>query len=397
MFGQLERRTWQSDPTLIAPARFRRACAYDTFIPRRLIDLELSVPGDIAGLISAAESEIRALNDVSIPTLDPFARLLLRTESIASSKVEGMHVDARSLARAEVELDTGRRVSRTVAEVIGNIDAMQLAIEDAIAEPRLTIDDIVRVHRALMQKSDRPGIAGQVRTEQNWIGGNDYNPCGAQFVPPPPELVPGLLRDLVEFCNDDALSPLVQAAIAHAQYETIHPHVDGNGRTGRALIQIILRRRGLAPHYVPPISVVLAANKERYIEGLEEYRSEGFSRWLEIFSTSAARSAQLASTYLREVANLQDRWRTRLERHGRVRRDAAAWQLIDALPSTPILTVAVGVARIHRSKPAVNAAVDQLVEAGVLAPISQSSRNRAWEAVGLLDLLSQLEANELPT
>src|SRR5690606_1609012 len=98
--------------------------------------------------------------------------------------------------------------------------------------------------------------------------GNDYNPCGAAFVPPPPEEVPDLLDDLCRAVDEHTLPPLVQAAVVHAQFETIHPFEDGNGRTGRALVQVVLRRRGLSPSFVPPISVVLARHREAYIEGL---------------------------------------------------------------------------------------------------------------------------------
>ncbi|MFV1971604.1 MAG: Fic family protein [Acidimicrobiia bacterium] len=109
-----------------------------------------------------------------------------------------------------------------------------------------------------MERSRRPELGRVVRERQNWIGGSSYNPCSAVFVPPPPDHVDGLVQDLIEYVNGDEHSPLVQAAIAHAQFETIHPFADGNGRTGRALIHVILRRRGLSPTFVPPISLVLA-------------------------------------------------------------------------------------------------------------------------------------------
>jgi hypothetical protein len=129
---------------------------------------------------------------------------------------------------------------------------MQLAVEDASAADAVTLDQILAVHQVLFAASSRSDIAGQIRTSQNWIGGNDYNPCCAAFVPPPPKEIDALLDDLCAFCNDDSLPPIAQAAIAHAQFETIHPFIDGNGRTGRALVQVLVRRRQLAPAYVPP-------------------------------------------------------------------------------------------------------------------------------------------------
>src|SRR5665811_1420877 len=118
-------------------------------------------------------------------------------------------------------------------------------------------------------------MGGRFRSEQNWIGGSAFNPCSAEYVPPPHELVPDLVADLCEFCNDDSLPAVAQAAIAHAQFETIHPFVDGNGRMGRALLHLVLRRRGLAPRILPPISLILATWSRDYIGGLTGARYDG--------------------------------------------------------------------------------------------------------------------------
>lgn len=394
MLGRYENRTWQYDPSLNAPLRFRRACNYATFIPSPIDQLEVSFSGSLAATVSLAEAAIQELNAQSHPALDPLARLLLRTESVASSKVEGMQIDVRSLARAEVSAHLGQRATPTALEVIGNIDAMQLAIENANAEATVGVDQLVEIHRALLEKAPNSHIAGRIRSEQNWIGGNDYNPCGADFVPPPPEEVDALLHDLSNFCSDDRLPPLIQAAIAHAQFETIHPFGDGNGRTGRALVQVILRRRELAPSYVPPISVVLATNKEQYISGLTAYREGRIEAWIEVFAVAATRAAHLARHYLQKIETLQEQWRSMLRASGRVRTDAAAWRIIDALPAQPVVTLPTVVARIGRTKPAANQAIEQLVSAGVLLPLSTGKRNRAWEAAGLFELLTRLEEGE---
>jgi len=396
VFGTFTRQTWIHDATAYAPAEYRRACAYDAFIPDLVTTLELSLSGSVAGVIADAESAIQTLNEHAYPGLAPLSRLLLRTESIASSKVEGVQVDARVLARAEVRNDTGQKASSTALEILANIDAMQAAIENATEKERIDLSQIVEIHRILMAASERPEIAGRIRIQQNWIGGNDYNPCGADFVPPPPEELNPLLEDLCDFCNSETLPPLAQAALAHAQFETIHPHEDGNGRTGRALVQVILKRRHVAPHFVPPISVVLAQNKEGYIDGLAAYREGNFERWLEVFAAAAARAAKLASRYLTQVRDLQDVWRAQLAENGPVRQDAAAWQLIEIMPGHPVITVPVGVAKVNRTKPAVNGGINQLVAAGVLRPLSENKRNRAWEATGLLDLLARLESGEYP-
>ena len=391
MRGELVRKVWPANLDLHAPVQFRRACEYDTFIPLPVGGLNPEIPGDVARSISDAERAISDLNREARPELMPLARLLLRTESIASSKIEGMQVDARALARAEASLENGRGAGANAAEILGNIDAMQLAIERASSIDAIQVQDILDIHEALLSRGGGPPTAGRVRTSQNWIGGNNYNPCGADFVPPPPEEAPRLLEDLCRFCNDDALPILVQAAVAHAQFETIHPFADGNGRTGRALIHVILRRRGLAPTFVPPISVILAREKQEYIEGLTLFRADRIPEWLAIFASAATRSAGLALQYTARATRLQENWREKLRAHSHPRADSAAWAIIDVLPSHPFITVPVAVAATKRTKPAVSNATAELEAAGILRRISESPRSRTWEAQGLLDLIAELD------
>jgi Fic family protein len=391
MRGRLVDGVWRWDPALYAPPRYRRGCRYEAFVPETLQELP-PIPGEVAGAVSTAEEAIRQLNAVAQPGLQPLARLLLRTESIASSKVEGMQVDARSLARAEARSDLGQTIGADVVEVLANIDAMELAIADATAAETLRLDHIAEAHHKLLASAPNADkIAGVIRSQQNWIGGNDFNPCGATFIPPPPENVEPLLADLIGFCNAETLPPLAQAAYAHAQFETIHPFVDGNGRTGRALVQVILRRRWLAADYVPPISVVLAADKPRYLQGLVDFREGRENDWLHNFANAAARAAELAAAYLTRVQRLQDDWREAVAPL-RLRSDAAAWRVIDALPAHPIISQPVAVEATGRSRPVVQQAINQLVAVGVLFPLSESRRNRQWEAAELLDLSADFEA-----
>ena len=390
--GRYVKCVWTYDGSVYAPARHRKPCRYDAFVPGPVAGFNEAVSAELAGIVSDAEAAVRTLNERARPALAPLARLLLRTESIASSKVEGLQVDARSLARAEAQAETGRSLGPVVEEVLANIDAMELAVEEASVADALSVAHLTGIHEALLRRSPTPAIAGKVRARQNWIGGNDYNPCGAAFVPPPPEVVNALLEDLCALGNSKHLPPLLQAAVVHAQFETIHPFEDGNGRTGRALIHIILRRRNLAPAYVPPISVVLAADKGSYIDGLTEFRTGDLAAWVERFATATARAALLAAGYLERVAELQDGWRHQVHRQMRLRADAAAWAVIDVLPAHPVITVPVAVTATQRSKSSTTLAVDQLVDAGVLRPLSDSKRNRAWEANGLLDVLADLEA-----
>ncbi len=397
MPGSLVRRTWQSNERLDAPPKYRRACHYDAFVPDSLAGVALSLPADTAGVISHAEAAIRRLNATADNALAPLAHLLLRSESIASSKIEGLQVGARQLARAEVERSTGVPVSATAGELIDNVEAMELAIGDASKARSFQRQHVVAIHERLMRHAPNAKIAGRVRTEQNWIGGNDYNPCGAEFVPPPPEEVARLLDDLGMAIDGDLLPPLVQAALAHAQFETIHPFADGNGRTGRALIHVVLRRRDVTPRFVPPISVVFAAARDRYIAGLTDFRGDGVVRWIEQFAAAAARAASLAEGYLTEVKALREHWRERLANHpDSPRQDGAAWSIIDQLPGHPLITARVAEQKTGRARAAIYTAIDQLANAGVLMPTSDSKRNRSWEAAGLLPIIERLDAGEPP-
>ena len=396
MRGTLVRRTWEYDPARYAPPRFRRACQYESFIPDELCAFDAPFSADLTGVVSDAETGVHRLNAHALPALAPLARLLLRTESIASSKVEGMQVNARDLARAEARLETGGKAGSTAAEILANIDAMELAIHRAAGSSAVTVPDLVNIHAALMASAPNQHVSGLVRTEQNWIGGNNYNPCGASFVGPPPQEVARLLDDLCHAINDDALPPVIQAGLVHAQFEAIHPFLDGNGRTGRALIHVVLRRRGLTQLYVPPISVVLASDKGSYIAGLNDYAKGDVEAWLTAFAAATAQSASLASRYLVQVQALQDHWRAMLRTAANPRADSVAWAIIDVMPAHPMISVPVAVAATGRTKAVVNDALVQLEAAGVATRASQGNRNRIWEAAGLLDLLADLEAGVTP-
>lgn len=178
MRGRYIRTTWDHDPTLYAPPKYRKACKYDAFLPDTLSDFNPSIPAELAGVVSGAEAAIGSLNDRPRPALRPLVRLLLRTESIASSKVEGLQADARRLARAEAKADVGRSIGPDVAEILANIDAMELAVDETAAQATITTDNLAAIHESLMRRSPNAAIAGQVRDAQNWIGGNDYNPVG---------------------------------------------------------------------------------------------------------------------------------------------------------------------------------------------------------------------------
>ncbi len=391
--ARYETRSWPADPSAPGGRAERRAFSYRAFVPDPIADLQLALPSNVAAAVSTAERAVDALNrdPPRLASLEVLARRLLRSESVASSRIEGLVLSQRRLARAEAEEPDTR--DETAKSVLGNVAAMEHAVAIGAGAKPLRLKDVLEIHRHLMLATSTPRIAGELRERQNWIGGNAYNPGRANFVPPPPELVKDLMSDLVAFMNRTDLPPVVQAAIAHAQFETIHPFADGNGRVGRALIHVVLRRRGLAPRYVPPVSLVLAADAKAYVAGLTAFREDRPADWILLFARAIERAAAKASELALRLAELQEKWR---ERAGRPRRHSSAEALIVELPAHPIVTVATAQNFLGRSKQAVNEAIGALAERGVLHSITLSKRNRAWEARELFDLINDVE-RELAT
>lgn len=399
--GTLTRNRWSSSYEGMS-RRDRQGCDYDAYLPDLLTGWDLVLSADLVADLSDAEAAIRRLNmsDTSHVSLEGLARFLLRAESVASSKIEGLGVGPRRLLDAEALLARGGDVvDRIAVEVLANIAAMETAVELGSSLDVITLDDLLQIHRILMAQSAIPTIGGMVRTVQNWIGGSSYNPCSAAFVPPPPEDLAPLLDDLVVYVNGDDHPALVQAAIAHAQFETIHPFVDGNGRAGRALIHIILRRRGLAPRFVPPISLVLASGTGDYVAGLTAFRhlgapdqpgrSDGAGTWLRKFATASLSSCAQAESYAEQIEELDARWRRRL---GRVRANSAVELLLDVLPGAPVITVDSAARLIGRSAMRTGEAVNRLEAAGILRQRNIGrQRYRIFEAVDVIALFADLE------
>ena len=206
------------------------------------------------------------------------------------------------------------------------------------------------------------------------------------------------MSDLVAFSNDDSLPAVAQAAIAHAQFETIHPFIDGNGRTGRALIHMILRRRGLARRIVAPVSLILATWAKDYLAGLAATRyrgpaasreaNEGLNLWVGRFAAASKRAVDDARSFEKRARALEVQWRPRV---GRVRANSATDVLLTALIGAPVLTVNSASELIHRSFVQTNVAVTRLAEAGILQQVTVGRRNRAFEAPEVISAFTDLE------
>ncbi|HEY6786925.1 MAG TPA: Fic family protein [Trebonia sp.] len=385
-----------------APSRGERLpCEYDAYVPDPLAGRSIRLDGDVAADATFAETAIAGLNAEASALVDTeaLARLLLRAESIASSRIEGLEIGARKLLRAEAAQQLGERsIDITAEEVLGNVTAMNSAIQEISPGVPITPEILLRFHGRLLSGTRHRPYAGRLRDQQNWIGGSSFSPCSAAFVPPPPELVPGLIDDLCAFCNEESLPTVVQAALAHAQFETIHPFADGNGRTGRGLIHLVLRRRRLATRVLPPISLILATWARGYVDGLtatrylgpatSEEAHEGINLWVEKFASACTRSVEDAVSFEARVRQIDQEWRAAL---GAVRRDSATDLLLQVIPGAPILTVSAAAELTGRSFPQVNEAVARLTTAGILSQVTVGKRNRAFEAKAIINAFTDLD------
>jgi len=384
------------------PRRDRRGCYYEAYIPDPLCDREFLIGGEEAADVSDAEVAVSGLDRESVRLADTeaLARLLLRAESISSSKIEGLEVGARRLLRADIAIENGEDPHDiTASEVLDNIEATTRAIALIKDDAQITVPMLLEVHRTLLKGTSLADIAGGLRTAQNWIGGSDHNPCSADYIPPPPAHVEPLMEDLCRFCNMDHLPTVAQAAIAHAQFESIHPFADGNGRVGRALIHLVFRRRGLTKEVTPPVSLILATRANDYVRGLQATRylgppdtldaRRGLNLWLGTFASACTRAVTDAEAFETRIDRLQEQWR---ERVGPLRSDSLIYRLMAKLPGSPLITTTSVMRLLDCSRPTALQAVTRLQSAGVLhATRPDAKRNQIYEARELIDLFTSFE------
>jgi Fic family protein len=367
-------------------------------VPDLLSAHTLDLSAELAADVADTERELAAFEGAPDQGLEQLARFLLRAEAVASSKIEGLQVNSRRLARHEARIAAGIPDRDATADaVLGNVLAMQHAVNEVATAETVELRHLLDIHAALMEHSDQPDIGGHLRTKQNWIGGNDFNPCQAAFVPPPPEYLAGLLEDLCLFINRDDLPGTVQAGIVHAQFETIHPFADGNGRTGRALIQVVLKRRALARNFVPPVSLALATRASAYVDALTRFRYvgdatgaealAGIRDWLDLFLSAVRRATADAANLQKLLERMQEDWRTA----ARPRTGSAADRLLSELIANPVVTSEDVIRLTQASRSAAFAAIDSLKAADVIRPVGDQHRYRMFEASQVFDVLTDYE------
>ena len=359
----------------------RQAGRYEAAIPARIADLPVTLPPGVLADGEEASNEITRFDAALGDEIAPFSVVLLRSESAASSNIENLTASARAIAEAEALGDTSRR---NAALIVSNTEAMKAAI--ALAD-KIDQNAILAMHAALMRDSD-PSTAGQWRGEQVWIGGGNFGPRGADFIAPHHSRIPDTIADLLAFTRRTDLPTLPQIAIAHAQFETIHPFTDGNGRTGRALIQAMLRQKRLTRQITVPVSAGLLTNTDAYFDALGAYRQGDVAPIVARLSEASLLAVANGRQLVAELRSIRESWNSRIG----ARRDSAVHRVADLLIKHPVvnarflhreLDIRTGNARRY---------IDPLAEAGIIVEFTDRARNRAWRAPEVLGALDTFAA-----
>ncbi len=394
--GEYREAFWESH--YYGGSRKQRASgAYRYYIPSFLATQPLPLDGDVVADVVNASNALAELKATAagLHSTEGIARLLLRAEAVSSSFIEGLTVGTRRILKAEI--DVGNRLwkpDETAATIVGNIHAMQSAIDEVYNADFLTVDSLLSIHRKLCESTPIEKLGGAVRDQQNWVGGNSYNPLEASYVPPAPEHVPELLADLATFLNRSDVAPVVKAALAHAQFESIHPFIDGNGRTGRALIYSSLKRDGAIGEAVPPISLIMATHSDSYVQALDGFRAEGadmataLNEWVSYFSGAVADACDEALLFEKQMEAMRQNW---LGAIGKPRNGSALDLLLERMVGMPLFTPKMASEAIGRSSVATNAALDALASAGIIKEVSAKQRNRVYEVPDVIEAFNIYE------
>jgi Fic family protein len=282
----------------------------------------------------------------------------------------------------------GQRSNPSATSMVASTRALGSLITSTDHGEDVTLDHILAAHRTLME--DDPfeySYAGRFRDMQNWIGGSDHSPREALYVPPPPATVRGYVDDLLRFMNRTDVNSLAQSAVAHAQFESIHPFTDGNGRIGRALINTILRRRGMTRRVVVPLASALVARRESYFETLDAYRAGDAGTIIGSFASASWIAASEARLTAERISIMPEMWR---HQAGRPRAGSAAAKLLAGLFDDPIFSAAQAEDRVGGATSSVYAGIARLADAGVIRPLTDRTRNQVWVASALADELDDL-------
>jgi Fic family protein len=304
--------------------------------------------------------------------VNSFAPVLLRSEAASSSQIENLTASALAIFSAELGAKSGRNAELIAA----NTRSLQAAI-DLSRDIRPT--SIQGMHAVLMADQPRH-TPGRWREEAVWIGTRSDTPLGAEFVAPSKERIGALIDDLASFASRTDIPPLMSVALAHAQFETIHPFTDGNGRTGRALAQAMLRARGVTRTIAVPVSAGLLADVDGYHGALTAYRAGDIDPIIRAFADASLRAVANARRLVGEIDEIRASWDDRLS----VRRDSNAWKLLDLLVRRPVLDSATAATELGVRQPNVYPSLRALVEAGIVKSKAEHRLGPFWRSEEIL-------------
>lgn len=357
-------------------AALRQSGEYLAAIPAEIADLDVGLPSGVLADAEEAAQEIARFDTELGGEIAPFAAVLLRTESAASSKIENLTANSRAIAEAET-LGTSKRPNASL--IVANTKAMQAAIDLA---DQISGDAILAMHAALMHASE-PDIAGKWRTEQVWIGGGNFGPRGADFVAPHQNRVPRAIDDLIQFAKRGDIAVVPQIAIAHAQFETIHPFPDGNGRTGRAMIQSMLRNKRLARQVTVPVSAGLLTGTNSYFDALTAYRDGDPAPIVERLSMASMLAVVNGRQLVADLKTIRGGWESQIT----ARRDSAVYRVAGLLLKRPVVNAQLISSELGIPITNVYRYVEPLVGYGIIVEFTDQTRNRAWRAPEVLRAL----------
>ncbi|MGA7834233.1 MAG: Fic family protein [Acidimicrobiales bacterium] len=338
----------------------------------------IDIPSDVAALTEEASAEIARFDQEIGSEFANFTSILLRSESASSSEIEQLTAGTKAIALAEI----GDTSKPNASMIVANAKAMNRALELA---DRLDEKSIISMHEALLHDT-HPEWTGHWRTDQVRIGG--LSPHTARFVPPHQDRVPVAMTDLVQFIQRLDLPTFTQAAVAHAQFETIHPFPDGNGRVGRALIHAMFKHRELTHNVTVPVSAGLLSDTDAYFDSLNEYRSGNVTPIVELMARASVAAIQNGRELATDLRGYEEDWHTRLK----ARSDAAAWQVANLVSRHPAIDSSLVQTELSMERRRVERSIGQLVDVGILTEVSGYKRNRRWvalEVVGALDAFAK--------
>jgi len=372
-----------------------QAAGYRAFQPAPLPPKPpLELTGELQRLLSAADRALGRLDGsvLTLPNPDLFVLMYVRKEAVLSSQIEGTQSSLQDLLSAEAQI-FDESTPRDVDEVINYVAAMKHGLA-RLAELPVSVRLIREIHAKLMQ-GVRGGrlTPGELRTSQNWIGPAGCTLATATFVPPPQHDVPQALGDLENFLHRaDDLPPLVKIGLAHVQFETIHPFLDGNGRVGRLLITFLLTERQVLHKPVLYLSHYFKRHRQAYYEHLQAVRDRGeWESWLAFFLRGVVEVAHEATETARRILQLREQHRVAITEHlGRAA--GSGHRVLESLFDRPIVTVAEVQGITGTTYAAANQLVGRLVQIGILHEMTGYARNRRFRYAPYIALF-----NDTPT